>query len=234
MNPELAALKATWQKRPGAQLSIIRERECALGIIFPSDYVEFMLSSNGGYGGSDEIGIEIDPIEEMAPDDAPLPEMPGLFRFGGDGAEETFAFDARGDRVSIVMVGDSIADEDVVWQGDTFTEFLRNVPALPAALRPVGGHSCTLAHARSPFIRGLSRRPAYPQRSFAGQPPSRGQRPRQSEGRGASSGCRANPFHQVGLEEQPSQPSRLSRDRRSLQRRRSRHDATRSGDIPEL
>jgi SMI1/KNR4 family protein SUKH-1 len=128
MNPELSALTATWQKRPGAQLSIIRKRESALRIIFPTDYVEFMLSSNGGYGGSDEIGIEIDPIEEMAPDDAPLPGMPGLFRFGGDGAEETFAFDARGDRVSIVMVGDSIADEDIFWQGDTFTEFLRNVP----------------------------------------------------------------------------------------------------------
>lgn len=128
MNPELAALTSSWAKRPGAELSVIREREGALGIIFPADYVEFMLSSNGGSGGSDEIGIEIDPIEEMAPDDAPLPEMPGLFRFGGDGAEETFAFDARGDRVSIVMVRDSINVEDILWQGDTFTEFLRNVP----------------------------------------------------------------------------------------------------------
>jgi hypothetical protein len=109
-------------------LSVIRKREGALGIVFPADYVEFMLSSNGGSGESDAIGIEIDPIEEMAPDDAPLPEMPGLFRFGGDGAEETFAFDARGDRVSIVMVRDSIDDEDILWQGDTFTEFLRNVP----------------------------------------------------------------------------------------------------------
>lgn len=128
MNPELAALTANWEKRPGAEVSVIREREDALGIVFPADYVEFMLSSNGGSGGSDEIGIEIDPIEEMAPDDAPLPELPGLFRFGGDGAEETFAFDARGDRVSIVMVRDSIDDEDILWQGDTFTEFLRNVP----------------------------------------------------------------------------------------------------------
>jgi SMI1-KNR4 cell-wall len=127
MNPELAALTASWEKRPGAQLSAIRERESALGIIFPADYVEFMLSSNGGYGGSDEIGIEIDAIEEMAPDDAPLPELPGLFRFGGDGAEETFAFDARGDRISIVMVRDSISDEDILWQGDTFVEFLRNL-----------------------------------------------------------------------------------------------------------
>lgn len=128
MNPELAALTASWERRPGAELSVIREREGALGITFPADYVEFMRSSNGGSGENDEIWIEIDPIEEMAPNDAPLPEMPGLFRLGGDGAEETFAFDARGDRVSIVMVRDSIAEEDIVWQGDTFIEFLRNVP----------------------------------------------------------------------------------------------------------
>ena len=87
-----------------------------------------MLSSNGGRGESDEIGIEIDAIEEMAPDDAPLPDLPGLFRFGGDGAEETFAFDVRGDHIAIVMVRDSVSDEDILWQGDTFIEFLRNVP----------------------------------------------------------------------------------------------------------
>jgi len=64
----------------------------------------------------------------MAPDDAPLPELPGLYRFGGDGGEETFAFDAPGDRLAIVMVRDSIDDEDILWQGDTFMEFLHNVP----------------------------------------------------------------------------------------------------------
>jgi hypothetical protein len=128
MNPELAALTASWEKGPGAELSAIRKRESVLGITFPADYVEFMLRSDGGSGNGDEMWIEIDPIEEMAPDDAPLPEMPGLFRFGGDGAGETFAFDARGDRVSLVMVRDSIADEDILWQGDTFTEFVRNVP----------------------------------------------------------------------------------------------------------
>jgi hypothetical protein len=128
MDPELAALTATWEKRPAAALSAIRERERALRITFPDDYVEFMLSSNGGSGGSTEIGLEIDSIEEMAADDAPMPEMPGLYRFGDDGAEETFAFDTRHGRMSIVMVRDSISDEDILWQGDSFTEFLRNVP----------------------------------------------------------------------------------------------------------
>jgi hypothetical protein len=128
VNPELQALTAGWEKRPGAPLVVIRERESTLGIEFPADYVDFMLSSNGGYGNKEEITIEIDPIEAMAPDDAPLPELPGLFRFGSDGAEETFAFDGRGERIAIVMVRDTIDEEDILWQGDTFTEFLRNVP----------------------------------------------------------------------------------------------------------
>ncbi len=128
MRPELEALTASWQTRPGAPLAIIRERESAPGIEFPADYVEFMLSSNGGSGDKGDITIEIDAIEEISPGGAPLPELPGIFRFGGDGAEETFAFDGRGDRVAVVMVRDSIAAEDIIWQGDTFIEFLRNVP----------------------------------------------------------------------------------------------------------
>jgi hypothetical protein len=128
MNSELEALTAGWTRYPGASPAVIRERERTLGIRFPPDYVEFMLSSNGGSGDMAQMAIEIDPIEKMAPDDGPLPEMPGLFRFGGDGAEETFAFDTRGDRVVIVMVRDSVSDDDILWQGDTFTEFLQNVP----------------------------------------------------------------------------------------------------------
>jgi hypothetical protein len=128
VNAELEELTAAWEKRPGASLALIQEREKALGIKFPVDYVEFMVTSNGGYGDTECIAIEIDPIEEMALDDAPLPGMPSLFRFGGDGAEETFAFDSRGDQVAIVMVRDSVESEDILWQGNTFTEFLRNVP----------------------------------------------------------------------------------------------------------
>lgn len=128
MDAELAALTADWQRRPGAELEVIRERERSLGFTFPADYVEFMLDSNGAIGDKEEISVEIDRIEEMAPDDAALPYLPGIFRFGGDGAEEIFAFDARGDQVRIVMVRDSLSEQDILWQGDAFTEFVRNVP----------------------------------------------------------------------------------------------------------
>jgi hypothetical protein len=128
VDPELRALTVNWAKRPGAPLEALRERERSLGFRFPADYAAFMLASNGGSGDCGEILIEIDPIEEMAPDDQPLAELPGIYRFGGDGAEETFAFDVRGDRLRIVMVRDSVDEEDILWQGDSFTEFLRNVP----------------------------------------------------------------------------------------------------------
>jgi hypothetical protein len=128
MDEALETLTAGWEKRPGAALEAIRGRESAIGIHFPTDYVAFMLNSNGASGDNGRMIIEIDPIEEMAPDDAPLRGLPGLYRFGGDGAEETFAFDTRGDRVTIAMVRDSIDEEDILWQGDTFGEFLTNVP----------------------------------------------------------------------------------------------------------
>jgi hypothetical protein len=128
MNRELEVLTGSWEKRPGASREVIGERERSLGFKFPTDYVDFMVVTNGAIGGKEEIGIEIDPIEEMAPDDKPLPYLNGIFRLGGDGAEEIFAFDARSDRVRIVMVRDSISEEDILWQGDSFTEFVRNVP----------------------------------------------------------------------------------------------------------
>jgi hypothetical protein len=136
VDAELAQLTAHWQKRPGASIQAIREREASLGFRFPADYVDFMLASNGGMGDKDEIEIEIDAIEEMAPDDQPLAGLPGVFSFGSDGSEETFAFDTRSGSVKIVMVRDSVSAEDVLWQGDTFAEFVRNVPVYRSAAKP--------------------------------------------------------------------------------------------------
>jgi hypothetical protein len=36
MNPQLEALTANWEKRPGASPTVIRERERALGVAFPA------------------------------------------------------------------------------------------------------------------------------------------------------------------------------------------------------
>lgn len=136
MNHELAALTADLTKAPGAQLAAIRDREAELGITFPVDYVEFKLSSNGaeGFVGGDRLYVRIDPIEEMMSDELQeslARDRPGLVVFGSDGGGEAFAFDTRGDEVTIVMfpwIG--LDDEEVLPQGRTFSEFLRRAPAL--------------------------------------------------------------------------------------------------------
>jgi hypothetical protein len=138
MDSELAELTAELTKSPGASLAVIRDREAELGITFPDDYVEFMLSSNGGEGfvGGDRLYVQIDPIEEMMNDDLReglARERRGLVVFGSDGAGEAFAFDTRGDEVRIVMfpwVG--VDEKEVFPQGRTFTEFLRRAPVWPA------------------------------------------------------------------------------------------------------
>ena len=134
MNRELAELTSELAKAPGASLEAIRYREAELGVTFPDDYVDFMLSSNGGEGfvGGDRLYVQIDPIEEMM--DVELQETlardrPGLVVFGSDGAGEAFAFDTRGDEFTIVMfpwIG--LDEEEVLPQGRTFTEFLRGAP----------------------------------------------------------------------------------------------------------
>jgi hypothetical protein len=129
MNSELIGLTADWRKQAGASIDAIRDREASLGFSFPPDYVEFMLASNGAFGDTEAAVIEIDSIEEMAPDDQPLVGLRGIFRFGGDGGGETFAFDIRSGEVQIVAVRDSVSDEDILPLGATFTEFVRNAQA---------------------------------------------------------------------------------------------------------
>ncbi len=130
---ELAELTADLTKAPGAQLTAIRDREAELGITFPDDYVEFMMSSNGaeGFVGGDRLYVRIGPIEEMMNDQLQqtlAKDRPGLVVFGSDGVLEAFAFDTCGDEVTIVMfpwIG--LDDDETLPQGRTFTE-LRRAP----------------------------------------------------------------------------------------------------------
>ena len=133
MDERLASLTAGLDRRKGAALEAIREREEQLGLRFPSDYVEFMLASNGGEGFVGESYVRIEPIEEVMSDDlrASLPdERAGLVVFGSNGALEAFAFDTRGPELRIVMfprIG--VDEEEVIGQGRTFSDFLERAHA---------------------------------------------------------------------------------------------------------
>jgi hypothetical protein len=140
MDSELASLTEGIEKRPGAAAAAIRDREQALGVTFPNDYVEFMLTSNGGEGFVGESYLRLDPVDDVMNDDllATLPETrAGLIVFGSDGGLEAFAFDARHGGLRIVMFPWIGTDEiEVIEQGRTFTEFLRRARAGALFERP--------------------------------------------------------------------------------------------------
>ena len=121
------------ERRPGASLSVIHDREAELGVSFPPDYVELMQLTNGleGFLGEDRPYVRIYPIEEMMDDrlrEDAARYWAGLIIFGDDGSREGFAFDTRVEGMPIVMFSWVGGPEDAVVQGRTMAEFFANVP----------------------------------------------------------------------------------------------------------
>ena len=113
-----------------SNLEVISEIENKLGVKFPSDYIEFMLFSNGYEGSIGESYIAIWPIEELieANESCEVEEYtPGLILFGSDGGEEAFAFDMRTDNIKYVMVPYMLEFEAVIDQGNSIMEFFERL-----------------------------------------------------------------------------------------------------------
>ncbi|MFL0267407.1 SMI1/KNR4 family protein [Candidatus Clostridium radicumherbarum] len=107
-------------------IEIISETENKLGIKFPSDYIEFMLFSNGCEGTIGESYISIWPIEELIDTNENLEVekyTPGLVLFGSDGGGEAFAFDMRGDTIKYIMVPYMLEFDALIEQGNTIFNF---------------------------------------------------------------------------------------------------------------
>ena len=95
----------------------------------PKDYVDFLRESNGaeGFVGDSYLilfGAEaIEPINEAAAVDR---FAPGLIIFGSDGGGKSYAFDTRGDEVTIVEFFDmDIGDEEPTFCAKSFIGFLK-------------------------------------------------------------------------------------------------------------
>jgi hypothetical protein len=113
-----------------SSLEVISEIENKLGVKFPSDYIEFVLFSNGYEGSIGESYIVIWPIEELieANESYEVEEYtPGLILFGSDGGEEAFAFDMRTDNIKYVMVPYMLEFEAVIDQGNSIIEFFERL-----------------------------------------------------------------------------------------------------------
>jgi hypothetical protein len=112
----------------GARLESIRKTEKELNFVFPDDFEKFLLFSNGATGEIDGDYLELWAVEEISVSNSVIQinkYAPGLVAFGGDGANELYAFDARktpGTIVQIPMIGMEL---DSVWEcADTFEHFL--------------------------------------------------------------------------------------------------------------
>jgi len=117
---------------PPAIVEMLDDVQAKLKIIFPKEYIEFMLEYNGAEGqvGSNSY-LMIWSTEQIIPfnDGYAVNEFtPGLVYFGSDGGGMAYAFDFRTPTTSIVEFPfESIQIEDANLCGTTFNEFLEHL-----------------------------------------------------------------------------------------------------------
>lgn len=112
----------------GAGLESIRKTEKELNFVFPDDFEKFLLFSNGATGEIDGDYLELWTVEEIPVSNSILEinkYAPGLVAFGGDGANELYAFDTRKTPSTIVQIPMIGMELDTVWEcANTFEHFL--------------------------------------------------------------------------------------------------------------
>ncbi|MBO9128511.1 SMI1/KNR4 family protein [Bacillus sp. 165] len=102
--------------------------EKELNVKFPSDYVEFMIKSNGGEGNIGESYLRLWKIEELVKgnEDYSVSEFaPGLLIIGSDGGGTAFGYDFREeipDLVEVDFIGMDI--ENPNYRNKYFFEFI--------------------------------------------------------------------------------------------------------------
>ncbi len=126
---ELTKLTSQMDLRPPASPEAIAATERALRVRLPPEYVEFMLTHNGGEGLVGDNGYAtFDPIEDLPQNQVDLyglDHTEGWIVFGTNGAGEGYAFDERGEVLVVPWIG---SREDAIPQG-CFAEFIRRCAA---------------------------------------------------------------------------------------------------------
>jgi hypothetical protein len=113
---------------PATDIESVKKAERDLNFVFPDDFKDFLLFSNGATGEIDGAYLELWAVEEISASNRviEIPKyVPGLIAFGGDGANELYAFDARKTPSTIVQIPMIGMELDAVWEcADTFEHFL--------------------------------------------------------------------------------------------------------------
>ena len=137
MRDALAALTEGLRFEAGASPTALASVQAELGVTFPDDYVEFLLTSNGADGTVGDGYLMLYRLEDVQKltetwwegDDAGRARF---VLFGSDGGGEAYVFDKTSAPTRIVMVPFASADpEDEVDCGTSFSAFLRKVRSGP-------------------------------------------------------------------------------------------------------
>ncbi|OSA97880.1 UNVERIFIED_ORG: hypothetical protein B2H98_06495 [Clostridium botulinum] len=119
------------KKSPAKKLQIDKLQEL-LDCELPKDYINFMLSSNGGEGWIGQNSYlmlwRLEDILELNIKYNTFELIPGLLIFGSNGGIDAYAFDTRLKAIPIVnvpFIGMNL--NEVNYIGDTFEEFLENL-----------------------------------------------------------------------------------------------------------
>lgn len=135
MNPILTSMTETWTKQESVHKDIIDKVSSEVGFAFPSDYLDFMLNSNGGegpIGPSNYLSLwKMEDIAKLNKDYDVGLYAPGYLIFGSDGSGTAYAFDKeKGDIVSFQFIGMTMED-NAQFLGNSFVSFLQAL-GLPA------------------------------------------------------------------------------------------------------
>lgn len=121
-----------FQKNSSAKKLLIDKLQELLDCELPKDYINFMLSSNGGEGWIGENSYlmlwKLEEILELNSKYNAFELAPGLLIFGSNGAIDAYAFDTRIEGIPIVnipFIGMNL--NEINYLGDTFEEFLENL-----------------------------------------------------------------------------------------------------------
>lgn len=122
-----------WQPRPSADEDEIAELRGLVPFELPSEYLELLRFSNGGFGELDAPPLllalhSIDESVEYNENEFRTQHFPDFWFIGGNGSMEQIAFDLRSDPpYPIVMIDPIAGRESAVQIADSIADFIPKI-----------------------------------------------------------------------------------------------------------
>ena len=133
METELLKLVEKIKRKPPADADEIKSVERTLSIVFPKDYFDWMLLSNGGSGFVGENSyLLLWSLEQIIALNASYRKLgkyiPKFVLFGSDGGEERYAFDTQLPSLPVLEISlENLDTKRAKPVGENFSAFLWNL-----------------------------------------------------------------------------------------------------------